>query len=491
MEKSELLRIKKYNRKKYENRLDSFKYRVESSVNYKILLDSLKDSFLLSQELYSDIYMYDLAMANYREQYLFMANYYCEYAEIKVSMIWERIFLFLAYSYDIELSQDTKKNTKKCIYDKLKKKPDFQGRIKELILNLNGNYLFKRPFGNRDNNIHDISEHLQDDSIFTELDKEYFKYKLNDKGIPTLEDEIYEEFVDKANLLSRENLKKSIKDIEFHLKNYYTVLDECINVLETVLLEEKVISIVGVENYSFDDINIDIKYSDRLYMRCGNIQDRLFNIRDCVTSIADEINKNPILVFDRPPTIQILEYNIDVAYRSVDTVRSLVMELTLHNRNKRHIDKTWLDAEITDKLYYHNYALAKIFSIFEKIAKLFYTRFELNDYQGDKKDLRNKDALEVIAASSKEGLGDLNPVAILKDIISSKDYEVYLKVRNRSCHFVRPEIILRGDNFEGFHVYMIKIMLNLLEGICELLECFEEGELNNLALAKMLREKGI
>lgn len=490
MKKEKLISIFEEKIKNYKERIELLEIRVQDNPNYSLLCKMLSDSLALSEDVYVDIYMYELAMDNYNNPELFLGNYYCDYATVKINMIWERVIFFLAHIHGVKFDKISRNNSWDTIYNNLKEKSTFVDPIRKLFKDLIGDASFGKIKIDRNTNEHDVSVHLTDKLKKVKFDDK-FQYTMGEEGFPVLDENVYIDFVNLTNKLVRENKKETIEKLSKALNFYEKILLECINYFENEIINKPSnVIIENMNHYLFSYKNEIDKYcnemvnkKENLVVRSGQIQEELFQIRERVKNIADTINMNPVLIYEKPPTIQILEYNIDIAYRTVELARSLVIELGIINQQACKS----IDVGLTDYMYYHNYTLIRLFSIFEKIAKLLYVRFELNDYEGNKKDLKNKTMQEIVEYAKKENLDNIKPMKMFADTISSKEYELYEEIRNKTYHCIRFEYLLDDKESGEFYIFTLKIMLDLLDKVTEVLEVIEDGEEEFLEVAKIIK----
>ncbi|MFC9778382.1 hypothetical protein [Paenibacillus chitinolyticus] len=190
-----------------------------------------------------------------------------------------------------------------------------------------GDHSFGQIKQERNNNEHDltVAESLEGDNLH-----EKYRYEYTDTGVPFLSDKTYKEFVDESNFLVRKNKKRTIKELEKGLNKSWDILILCIQLYENDINENKLpVNIKFFELFTYDyedEIKKQLQTLQannvKLYVEVAELFKKTISIRERVKVIADTINMSPILIFERPPTIQILEYNIDITLRLVEYVRS-------------------------------------------------------------------------------------------------------------------------------------------------------------------------
>ncbi len=456
-----------------------------------IIVSLLEDALKLCECTYVNIYMYELSMQNYNDEELFMGNYYCDYAVLDVNMMWERILNFLGIVYKIEFDVVPQNNTWDFLYKKLKKCSDLDIEIKDVLQKLIGDNAFGKLKLDRNNNEHDISVHLMDYNIDF---NDKLEYTIDQYGNPILDKDFYEKFVWQSNMAVRKNKKDTIKKLEKQLEYFNEIFKKCFSLLKINIDLEEQICINNIDFYKYDftsEVQFIIddisKTKENFVIKADDIVIRLFKVRDRVKAIADEINMYPALIFKQPPTIQILEYNIDVAYRSVELIRTIQFMLAIVQPFE--VKFKHIDSQITDYYYYYDYAIIRLYSLFEKIAKFLYVRFELDEYDGDKSRLKKIYLNTVIEIACKEKMDQIKPMAMLLKLTNSSEYKLYEQIRNKTYHSIGISIGVVEAERGNLEFASIKLMLELMEQLTDILEVIEEGEDNNLAMSKILRSK--
>lgn len=460
------------------------------SVEGRIVYGILDDCLEIAETTYIDIYMYYFAMEHYNHPELFLAHYYTDYASTKINMIWERIINLLGIIYQVDYEEDNKNNSMKNIYRKLKKKTELDVEIRELLFKLMKDDNFRRIKEERNANEHDLTVHLGKEIDINRLKREY-KYQQDKNEISFMEKEEYQEFTNEINYLVRKDKENIIPTLKYHLKMFNIVYKEILELLK----EDSAFSNFKIQNislYQYDyhkemqsylnylqknKINL-CEYTQKLYFRA-------LKIRDKITARTEFISRNPLYTWEKPPTKQILEYHIDAIYRLVECIRSLLIELQIVNEQDTGI----IDDKLTDFYYYHNYVILRLYSCFEKIGKVLYTAWELNNYQGDKKTIKNTYLDDVIEFAKQEKLGDLKPAVQLNKIITSPEYILYERIRNKAYHGIKPNYILKGDEGGTFDIGIMFISDKLIEQILDLIEMIEEGEENSLKMTMWLKQQ--
>lgn len=450
----------------------------ESEKIVYIILDECLD---ISESVHIDIYMYYFSMENYHHPCLFLGHYYIDYSCTKISMIWERVINVLSMLYDVKYAEKDINNNMKKLYKELIKKEKFDKKIKDLLTEAMKSNNFGEIKKHRNTNEHDLTAHLKKNIDIRKLGEDY-NYICDEQGLPYLNDDIYRKILDDTNYIARENKESIVYKIKYQLEIFRLVYKEILNKINVEFKDKTVI----VQNRNFYTYNYDKEvniYVEELLKNRTNLVEyisksyaRALIIRESIVERTDLINKNPILAWQKPPTNQILEYHVDAIFRLVECIRSVIIELQIINKLPMGI----IDAGLTDFYYYHDYVLLRLYSCFEKIGKLLYVRYELDKYEGNKKDLKNTYLERIIVLAKKEKLNKLEPIVCLKKIIDSQEYRLYKKIRNKSYHGIKPNHILEGEKAGNFELVNIFISCKLIEKLLDLLEIFEEGEKNFL-----------
>lgn len=470
----------------------SEKFGNDISCNQKVLFKIIEDSIDLIKGIYIDSYMYELSMMNYNNPELFLGNYYVDYSLVKIDMLTERFVKCLCIIYNVEFDKIASKNTTRALHKKLSKSNDIPAKTKNMV-----NEVIKKAWKEmsikkiRNQNEHGLSSHLEDDFDVQELNGDYY-LSYDQNGIPYIENEVQKDFEEEVNRFVRERKRNEINEVLEILPDIEVIFCE---IMMTILQKENLNSIKVPVDYEsldndFDEIGDYLEQIDsnrNFVVEFDEHFEEMKKIRGIVNVLSDEISRNPRLVFERPPTLQIIKYNIDSVYRIIELIRSVLNSLIAENDGFSFI----VDFEITSSSYYFNYALLRLYSCIEKIGKLLYTRFELDDYKGNRSDMINKYIDIVVKSAEDEKMGDIYPVHNLAKVIRSDSFKRYRKHRNFSYHMIRPEFLLGHEYRFGFYIFMLTLMSNILNDIITFYKNFEDGEVSILAIHKLIRDSGL
>lgn len=474
-----------------ENYLDKYseKYGYDISSNQNILFKIIEDSIDLIKGIYIDSYMYEYSMKNYNNAELFLGNYYVDYSLVKIDMLVERFVKCLCIIYEIKFNKTTSTRTlHKKIYDsnrvpiKMKNMANMvidkawkESRIKEI----------------RNQNEHDLSSHLEDNFYAQDLNGDYYlSYDKN--NTPYISNKVQKEYEEEVSRLVREQKRSELNEVLEILPNIEDIFRE---MLKSVLLDENLNDIKVPIAYEslYDDFNdmgeylADVKAGRNFIVEFNDHFYEMKKNRDIVNALSNKISTDSRLVFMRPPTLQIIKYNVDSVYRIIELIRSILNSLYAENNRSSNM----IDFKITSSLYYFDYALLRLYSCIEKIGKLLYTRFELDDYMGNRLDMRNKYIDDILKSAEDEKMQDIYPVRNLTKIIRSDNFRRYRKHRNLSYHIIRPEFLLDHEDWHKYYVYILALMSDILNDIVTFYKNFEYGEGYTLVIHQLIRDSGL
>lgn len=469
---------------------EKFGYDIKSDQN--ILFKKIEDSIDLIKGVYIDSYMYEFSMLNYNNPELFMGNYYVDYSLVKVDILVERFVKCISIVYQVEFDKVPSRNTTRALHKKILNSNHVPATIKSMVKRVIKQAWKKSSIKSiRNQNEHDLSSHLEDSFKREDLKGNYYLSYDHD-GIPYIENDVQKEFEVEVNRLVRENKKEELNEVLELVPKIEEIFRE---IMESILKLDNLNEIEVPNDYKgldndFNDIEEYLNNIDdtrNFVIEFDNHFEEMKKIRTIVNYLSDQISRNPRLVFKRPPTLQIIKYNTDSVYRTIELIRSLLNSLIAENEGFSIL----VDFEITNSSYYFNYALLRLYSCIEKIGKLLYTRFELDDYMGNRLDMRNKYIEVVLNTAEDEKMGSIYPVHNLARIIRSDSFERYRKHRNFSYHLIRPEFLLDHNGRYDFYIYMLAIMSDILNDVVVFFNNFEDGEVSTLAVHKLLRESGL
>lgn len=381
----------------------------------------------------------------------------------------------------MEYNNKRKQNTLDNIYKKLKKSHEFKSSYcYEIVKSFYGNNCFGKMRKFRAFNVHDLSVHLDDkfkldNSIVDEINSIYYIDKDKKRICSSISKEKINDIDSKINKNTNNEIKILKKDIINNIKWFEKIFVECIDIYKERILNRNIeiyIKQKSLYSWYINKKKIVKKLNKKSIIKYIDSAKELFEqgrlLRETIRERCSEINMNPNLIYERPPTLQIMSYYIDVLFRFVEVIRSILESLHIFVYGNHE----FIDVNLTGTTYYFYSALLKLYGCFEKTGKLIYVLFEIKEYKGDRDDLKNKYFETVVNLSREEKFNFLPPIKMISAISSKPEYKKYIKTRDKIFHGIRPEFIITDDEFNIFYINNIgnllenaKLLLNLLKSI--------------------------
>lgn len=449
----------------YDLRLEKyFKLSEENFVAGRII----NDVIVFIEELYKDIYMYELSLGNYNNGVIFTPQYYIACALVREDIIWERILVIVAVIYDIDISLIFQKKSIYPLYEEIKRNVNIDKNIKKMILDINGDSKLKELKQKRNINEHYISSHLIDNP---QIDKEDIVklLMLDEKGMHFN--------VEKTNLLIQninkkafENLRVLIPYIERKQKKYSELVKMCMDELENKLNVKRTITFK--QKKYFQEPLLVIEFSEKYLEASSEVEIEIENIREKHRETVNLINKYSVGISDAAAEVR-NNLLIDGLFRLKEVARScnLYFCCIFYEANKMKLFKfdeenfkKFCNNDVVNCWYYYDYSVEKLYSGIEKIAKFILCKYDFNLGYITENDFKNVYSDKVCKLIEDKNIPTTQITNRFVQIYKSEIYQQYEKVRNHEYHRIRCRFIYENSgDIEMGNMCNISIVLKDLK----------------------------
>lgn len=417
--------------------------------NRVITTQVINDAVDLIEDLVRDVYAFDMAFDNYNNGMSFMPQYYFENIVLHDDMIWERIIIIIAIAYQIDFEVIFDKRGIGYLYKIIKKDERINGDIKKIIQDINSDYDMKKLKFLRNGNEHYISTHLSDSP-------EKDKFKVDIKALIYIKDEIVYGDVQKINIqtdnMNREEmkiLKNKVSIIQNKKSKYIELLSLCIEQMGIVFKNGDFY--LNQKNHFLPEYSTPLCVEKDICSKCEILEVKYGELREELRSVIDMINKNVLVAISDASRIR-NTLLIDSLFRAKEIIRSINLYYScifykeeIVENGKREAFKKYCMNEIIYPNYYYFHAMLKLYSVFEKVAKFLLCKYDFKKEYLDDGKFRNMYIDKIVELFSENKITS----DILREFyncISSEEYKMYEKLRNREYHCLRNVYVLDEED---------------------------------------------
>ena len=185
----------------------------------------INDAVNLIQDISRDKYLFDVSYENYNNEISFMPQYYFENILLHMDMVWERILIIIAASYQIDFKIIFDRKNINYLYNNIKKDKRVDVKIKKMLNEINADFKMKSFKDTRNVNEHYISIHLTAND----------RAKIDLRSIVSMKNGILVGNLEKIRELTEQEhrremgvLKNNMDTVSKQQQKYIEVLKECI-----------------------------------------------------------------------------------------------------------------------------------------------------------------------------------------------------------------------------------------------------------------------
>lgn len=449
----------------------------------------VNDTVDLVEDISRDNYMFNLSLDNYNNHISFMPQYYFENIILRDDMIWERILIIIAIAYEIEFEDIFIKKGIFPLYESIKKNQNVSSKIKELLLELNGNYKFKQLKITRNGNEHYVSSHLADGT-------ENEKFKGNLHEIIYIENgELYVDMcmINKLKDDMHYNimllLKSKINDILKKKAKYINLMTLCIVEMEKTFKKSDILYFKQM-NYFIPESELGF-VNKNIMQDCSILEDKYDKLREKLRIIIDKKNENAFAILEEGEQIRDTLL-IDSLFRAKEMIRSINLFFLCTSYNiygevcvpfsVKDFHK-YCDNKLISSHYHYDHAMLKLYSVYEKVAKFILCKYDFDkEYIEDSK-FKNM-YIEKILDIFNSKTFSTKIIEKFKQCVTCNDFIKYENIRNKEYHRIRTRYF---NNNSSYEVLNISIMKNAMDSLYELFEMIIEEE--KLIFNRMINDR--
>lgn len=405
----------------------------------------VNDTVDLIEDLVRDVYAFGIAFDNYDNGMSFMPQYYFENIVLHDDMIWERMIIVIALVYQIDFEVIFEKKGIGYLYKIIKKDERIGSDIKNIVLAINSDNNMKILKSLRNGNEHYISTHLSDSP-------EKDKFKVDIKSLTYMKDDIMYGDVIKINKqtdnINREEmniLKNKISVIENKKNKYIELLRLCIGQMEIAFKKE--IFCFEQKKYFLPDYNTHMYVVKDIWSRCKSLEEKYGVLREELRSVIEMLNKHVLIALDESSKIR-NTLLIDSLFRAKEIIRSINLyysgvfygEGIVESAEKEAFEKYCIN-EVMYPNYYYNHAVLKLYAVFEKVAKFLLCKYDFKKEYFEDNKFKNMYIDKIVELFDERKITS-NILREFYMCISSEEYKMYEKLRNREYHCLRTVYVL-------------------------------------------------
>lgn len=427
----------------------------------------INDSVDLIKDIVRDCYMFDVSYNNYNNGFSFMPQYYFENILLHDDMLWERIIMIIALTYQIDFEVIFEKKGIGPLYDIVKKDDRVAMNIKTLLFEINSDHAMKTLKNTRNGNEHYISSHLEkkeerkakiEDFVYIESGKLYGDLaKINDQ-------------TERVNREEMQLLKKNIVVVSRKQEKYSKLLKLCIIQIEDVFKSETFL--FNQKMHFLPDFNKELYLDEDSWSRCKELDNKYASLRDDFKIVVDMINKNVFLAMDSRAMIR-NTLLVDSIFRAKEIIRSvdLYFLCAYHFSDQNDFDpeqkfdfEKYCCNEMISPYYYYEHAIIKLYSVYEKLAKFLLCKY---DFDGNYlEDVKFK-GMYIDRVKELFNRSGLRTEIILKfcNCVSSIEYKEYEKARNMEYHCLRTLYVFEQNSSE--------MGMNVTANVCNIVHAMD------------------
>lgn len=375
----------------------------------------------------------------------FSDRYFLTNSAIKVIGAWEKIFLFFALLYEIELDKNLKNNSLVNLQKKLKKSDFIHTNMYKNFLKLKSNGSFKKVDEARKFNDHNVSYHLGNN--YSETTK-IAKMALENTNT------LYNGIEEALYLLER-RIRLVNKDF-VHSYSIVTKVEENNKVFKKKAQKVK-------SYYRHEDVRqINIK--------------SVYYIQWAEKRLAEASSWN--IRYSHPPILSIYYRLIDISVRLHESARSLGFAVEMFGDAVRlqyvDLDKFWIRFDGMNYRYFIHSALIRIYSVYDKMAVVIQELFEIN-----LKNTSFEKTIEFIRTNDEFAFfNSLPPLKISNRILSNTSYKKLYDSRQDFFHLLVMQDFMNPRYKEILDVELTIAIINNCKLIYELIDSIDVALVN-------------
>lgn len=442
----------------------------------------INDAVNLIQDISRDKYLFDVSYENYNNKISFMPQYYFENILLHMDMVWERILIIIAASYQIDFKIIFERKNVNYLYNNIKKDKRVDDEIKKMLNEINADFKMKSFKETRNVNEHYISTHLTaNDRAKIDL-RSIFSMK---NGILVGNLEKISELTEQEHRREMEVLKNNMDTVSKQQQKYIEILKECITRVSRAF-DEKSFVLCQKECFLNKDI-IEMFVPVNIYELCRELEDDYGVLREKFRSVVNMINENVIAMDDKCTYIRNTLLT-DSLFRAKEIIRSinyfnscvnynLYSEQYFESECKEKFEK-YICNDIIYPYYYYDHAMLKLYSVYEKLAKFLLCKYDIDkNYREDDK-FKGMYIYKISELLSNRGCND-EILRKFNKCITHRYFKEYEKERNREYHCLRQVYFLKTEKIKSEIILLnITRISYLLKNLSEIFEMIIEDEIN-------------
>ena len=184
-----------------------------------------------------------------------------------------------------------------------------------------------------------------------------------------------------------------------------------------------------------------------IWSSCKSLEEEYGELREELRSVIEMLNKHVLIALDESSKIR-NTLLIDSLFRAKEIIRSINLyycgvfyrEGIVESAEKEAFEKYCIN-EVMYPNYYYNHAVLKLYAVFEKVAKFLLCKYDFQKEYFEDNKFKNMYIDKIVELFDERKITS----DILREFymcISSEEYKMYEKLRNREYHCLRTVYVL-------------------------------------------------